>query len=185
MSWTIKHPHQANEDRHEIFVELVSGRYPDMGIYPNEMAGLQQYLDDLGVRKFTAKELARCKYPEKYADDLVGGKYLLPQPDWWPRAGAAALVLDRCRENTAAIRIAHWWRPVSYNRAVGGESGSDHITACAVDADFESPRDLKVAMARVIDPMFDTGLFEMSIGTGRTRLHLGMFAGRGQRRWTY
>ena len=174
---------------HVAFTHLVSGRLVDHVVYEPTPDGFAHYLEDLGIAHFSAAEFTRVRYPQ-WAPTPI----LLPKRDWWPRAGALALVLELCRTacGNRPIAIAHWWRPFDYNRMVtrtkskpDGTKHSDHIGAYAVDADFESVAAKNAALAKVIQPMYSTGLFEMSIGEGTRRLHIGLYAGRGQRRWKY
>ena len=179
-------------NKHEHFIGIV-GRYAQLPSAGN-IHGLESYFRAIGVSpKFSAYEFVKVRRPQHLSTELrlVLPKHdgletiLLPDSSWWPRIGALALLASRMRIHTGPIVPFHTWRPESYNEAVGGSTQSDHLGAYATDFDFATKNDRIIAYKHVIEPLLDTELFEMSVGVGTKRIHVGLFAGRGQREWGY
>jgi hypothetical protein len=157
----------------------------------NPVVDLQCYLDRLGVKHFTAYELARPRYPDRIDRDemrrvSMDRELLIPAAERWPRLGALALAAERARVITGEpIFIRHAWRPLVYNQKCGGAPMSDHLSATALDLDFKRVHSLMEAVDDLFGPMYHTGMFGMSLGLGKTVLHVGLWSPRGQRRWFY
>lgn len=184
-------------DRHSgLACALSDGVIRDPLDYDHSVRSFNAYLIDHGVQHFTGQEFCRVRHPSKIhlADDALkeGGKfYFLPRNEWWPRGLVCALVVDRARQAIGRpISLANWYRPAAnYNKAVGGAPKSGHVRAYSVDVDFQTANDHDFAYKRIIEPMYRTRLFGMSVGRGLTRMHLGFWdepvSRKGQRQWSY
>lgn len=176
-------------DRHFAATVLLSGKAVDPHDFPCSVDGLTGYLRALGCPHFSGPEIADP--PKRWAELARrvlrerGGSLLLAR--WaWPRTGSIVCPLERCRVLIREpIDVAWHWRPAELNASVGGAAGSDHVEATAIDVDFRSARGMSVSLARVLEPMYRSGLLRLSMGIGRRRLHLGVLSSRGQRRWSY
>lgn len=147
------------------------------------VTGLGRFLAAQGVKSFSAKVCCAAHRPLLCAS-LYGSPYLLGPRDSWTKLAYILLLLESCRDSTGPIRITSWYRPASYNKAVGGASGSDHLTASAVDAHFSSILTRKKAQA-VIEEAYKDPHNCISLGVGTAMLHVGAFSPLGHRRWAY
>ena len=85
------------------------------------------------------------------------------------------------------MTIRNWWRPEDYNRQPGvdGASGSDHITATALDLDYASPSLRAKAEEFLRSLQARTPWLNMSLGLGASTTHVGLLSPRGHRQWFY
>lgn len=150
---------------------------------------LQHYLDGWDVRHFTAVEITTPHQPWKareagYVTD--GEPLLLPPRSEWIKAAVLCLLADRMRDAARGpVTCRNWWRPASYNQAVGGAPASDHITCAGMDFDFRTVLARRRGQA-VAERFYALGdVFRLSLGAGRRTLHVGAFSPAGHRRWKY
>jgi hypothetical protein len=154
--------------------------------YRATTAGLQQYLRDSGVRRFTAERLTRPNHADiarKY-----GFENFVPTQQWWPRGAALALLaeaLEKAIEEPITIR--NWWRPDRYNRdpRVRGAARSDHVTAHAIDIDYRSEKAAHRAQQWLEQLARTNAWLRLSLGFGPTTTHVGIDSPLGSRRWRY
>lgn len=155
------------------------------GIHRQKTAheALEMWLDDEGPRYFSVNEVTRPNQRGKARD--CGWEYLVPPMHLWPWVGLVLRVADILRESVGrSVRLRNLWRPHGYNEAVGGASKGDHPDACGVDLDFSSHQDQRVAEG-VLRSLYDIHELQLSVGLGRTSLHVGVLSQRGRRRWFY
>ena len=154
--------------------------------YRATTAGLQQYLRDSGVRKFSAERLTRPNHVDvarKY-----GYENFVPRKQWWPRGAALGLLAEALeKEIGEPVTIRNWWRPDRYNRdpQVRGASRSDHLTAHAVDIDYRSEKSARRAQEWLEQLARKNPWLRLSLGFGPTTTHVGIDSPLGGRRWTY
>ena len=152
--------------------------------YPVTLEGFQRFLDDTGVAHFSATEMLRPHKPD--IARRLGYETLLPPHAWWPRGAALALLADELRRLVAEpVFMRNWWRPVSYNREVGGAADSDHVTAHGVDLDYRSAGSRRRAEARLRDLYDGDEALEMSLGLGNVTTHVGLLSPGRKRDWFY
>jgi hypothetical protein len=146
-------------------------------------AGLQTYLDNSGIKYFSAKELMT---PHEESDALKCGlENLLPHQCIWPAGVAMLSIFDKIRELIGGpILFRNWWRPTCYNELVAGAKSSDHLLAKSMDLDFKSPHDRAVAQKFVCEELWKKGV-NVQVGIGCTSLHIGLGSPRGKRFWPY
>lgn len=168
--------------KHEAITALF-GQWNAVTVYPETVAGLQQFLTDSNILHFSAKELT--------SNRNLPNAVLLPTRIWWYRAAAPCLILEKCRAITGdPVDLRYWWRPTTFtgidvNKISGGSPKSDHITSHAVDVDFRSEHHLRDALEVILIPLFKLKSFGLSLGVGKVRLHLGVHSPLGQRGWLY
>lgn len=154
--------------------------------YPVTQEGFQRYLNHTGVAHFSATEMLRPHKPD--IARRLGYDTLLPPHAWWPRGAALALLADELRRLVAEpVDMRNWWRPVSYNREVGGAADSDHVTAHGIDLDYRSADSRRRAETRLRD-LFDEEEaleLEMSLGLGNVTTHVGLLSPGRRRDWFY
>ena len=99
---------------------------------------LQKKLDAAGVRHFTASELLRIRHPAKARDVGITSKTFPASESIQDRLVEVALLADRLRCALGQpITVLNGYRPRSYNKAVGGSSGSQHIYGRGMDLTCE------------------------------------------------
>lgn len=171
---------------HEAAVYVLCGRPPPaLTNSDRTMVALQDYLNYAGVKFFTAKEMV-TPHNMQVAESL-GFVMLIPKPEDYHKGVALALLADRLREVVKGpIKMRNWYRPSTppYNAMVGGASESDHVTACAVDLDFQGRFARSKAESYLLS-LYDKKLFDLSLGLGARSIHVGMYSPKGQRKWTY
>ncbi len=141
------------------------------------------WFGQLGVVYFSADEVTTPNH-RGLARDL-GWEYLVPPVQLWPWVALVVRVSDLLRESVGrAVRMRNLWRPLNYNEAVRGSPRGDHPDACGVDLDFSSHEDQRVAEG-VIRSLYPRAELQLSVGLGRTSLHVGVLSLRGHRRWFY
>lgn len=156
--------------------------------FPETVEGLQLYLTAGGVRYFNAFELVTPHHRD-LAHVLGYDVFLLPR-QMWPMTLGMALCADALRsEARGPVKARNTWRPRKYNCKVTSAIHSDHVWGCGWDLDFASWTARRRA-SRVVQAWWDSGLLQVSVGTGRRTIHLGLFAPQTlkigkQRRWTY
>ena len=161
-------------------------RVSQMQKYGGTAAGLQQYLRDSGVRRFTAEQLTRPHQPD------VARKYgyasFVPKKEWWARGAALALLAEDLEKAIGErVTIRNWWRPQAYNRdpRVKGAARSDHVSAHAVDIDYRSKESARRAQKWLEELARTRGFLRLSLGFGPITTHVGIDSPLGSRRWTY
>jgi len=183
--------------------QLLTGRWYRSGVdmQNNTAASFMEYLESNGIKHFLGDfEPLRPHQPSK----LPTGTLLLPPPIAWPIGLLLAAIGDMLREKHGPIHWRNWWRPLDYNKHVGGAKpkppklGSDHIYACAADFDFLPGRPLHIrkraAMAArkgILRDLHKSRIIPTSIGWGSYFHHVGVFApetlrlGNPCRTWRY
>lgn len=163
--------------------------------------GAESYARAHGAMHFSGAEICTPRdsalwlrlYPQSACDAITRIPVALPARCYWPRWIAPLVLAQELRELIdEPIHLAHGWRPPEYNRAVRGEPGSDHLSACAWDLDVESARAAELCRKRLAE-LYVGGRLGLSIGwhSGpRKRFHVGVLApatvARGrQRDWDY
>jgi chromosome segregation ATPase len=176
--------------------ELIS---PFNSKYDSTVEGFQKYLEDSGVQYFNAKELSLTGSTGPASNKVLQEceiPNLLPSKGCWIRGVALAKLSDSFREHLKKpIIVGSWWRPLCYNKGIGGAVASDHISATALDLSLiKSVRREKVVkfvcenfwkddsfgLARPQDRQLD-----ISVGIGDTMLHIGVMTPRKRRHWLY
>jgi len=163
---------------------LFGGSVVDPMTHNETIAAFGEYLDQSGVRHFTARELC---FPHRIEIAHKLGIYtFLPERLWWPRGAALALLADKIRDHLGEpVRCRNWYRPPEYNAVVGGAKRSDHLTAHAFDLDYRSGS-ARTKAADLLDELDrDYPWLALSIGTGAAFHHVGIMSPMGRRRWAY
>lgn len=143
-------------------------------------------VETLQLKHFTYDELTtkfknanRCKQP-------------IPLEQYWPHSALCLVIAERCRAvGEKPIWIKYAYRNSDFNLLVGGARNSDH-TKFALDLVFQGDSTLAFkardkALDCVIEPLYTLALVELSygVGTAEPMIHVGVFCGRGHRRWRY
>jgi hypothetical protein len=171
---------------HERAIRYFGGKVVPVAPFAASVQGLQRYLRASGVRRITAAELTAPHHPD--IADKYGYKAFLPDREWWPRGAALALAAERIQRVTGRrLRIRNWWRPQPYNldEVVGGASGSDHVTATAVDIDYPSIASCQRATTWLRSLARRQPWLQLSLGVGPTVTHVGIASPHGAREWQY
>lgn len=175
------------QDRHCCALTLMTGVAVDPYRYPCDLSGLSGYLKTNGVRNFSAVELC-TPWREELARELYPktAGVVLPARWVWPRGALVAVLLQRIRDYiNEPIEVLYWARPPKLNSAVKGAPKSDHLEGTGMDVKFRSARGITTAIGHILDPIYRTGLLQLSLGVGRRRMHIGALSSGGQRRWGY
>jgi hypothetical protein len=184
---------------HAFLIEHFGGTVVDAMAYSDDLAGFQQYLDDVGVQYFSANEITTPNNPT--AAQMCGYDILLPDPSWWEKIGALALLADELRALVGEpVFMRNWWRPPCYNELVGGAAGGDHPDADAVDLDFLSAGSRALAQGYLCEQYWAQDIvppeaiapgsdldprLNLSVGMGGATLHVGLLSVNGRRFWFY
>lgn len=145
--------------------------------------GLQTYLDNVGIRYFSAPEIMT---PNNEAEAIKCGlDNLIPPKCIWANGGALLSIFERIRELIAGpIMFRNWWRPACYNSLVDGAKASDHLLAKSFDIDFRKPHDRAVAQKFLCEQLWKKGE-NVQVGIGCSSLHIGLASPKGKRFWVY
>jgi hypothetical protein len=176
----------APADVHERAIRNFGGKVVAPSSYAPSEAGFASYLRASGLRSISGAALTRPHQPR--VAEKHGYKVFLPVQAWWPRAAALALVAEKIEDLIGGhVRIRNWWRPQPYNldKTVGGKPRSDHVTAHAIDIDYDS----EASCARATRWLRELGKKErwlrLSLGTGPLVTHVGIDSPVGAREWRY
>ena len=124
-------------NKFEKIIDRFNKKVVDPMNFEMTMEGYQEYLDAMGIKFVSAKEM--CTPHNASVASELGYNAFVPQRDWWARGGALAALFDHLRADLGKpIVVRNWWRPEDYNKKVGGAKASDHIGAYAFDMDFKS-----------------------------------------------
>lgn len=167
------------------WLKLISkfgGKIKSASHYPNTPDGFARYMFDTGVTEYDPIVMIT---PE--STDIAkkcGVKFLLPAQTSWARAAAISLWA------TAMIPVAgekpniiSWYREPCYNKAIGGASSSDHMSARSMDIDFSTAEPRRKAQKWLCQ--FWNSSLNMQVGLGDSVIHLGSQSPRGKRNWYY
>lgn len=147
---------------------------------------LQNYLEDLGVEHFSAKEILKPWHPD-IAKDLGWEDGLIMPPFHSLHLGIIpVLIADQLRSELGfPILCANWYRPDPYNTKVSSSSeNSDHVSALAVDLQTNTMEEKK-KLLEAASELYENSLF-MSLGNYKSkRLHIGYATQLGRRRWDH
>jgi hypothetical protein len=173
-------------DVHERAIRYFGGKVVAPTKYAASEAGFASYLRDTGLSSISAADLTDPHHPrvaEKY-----GYKVFLPVQAWWPRAAALGLVAQQIEKLIGQqVRIRNWWRPQPYNldKTVGGAPRSDHVTAHAIDIDYQSVASCARAIEWLRELRVKQRWLRLSLGTGPLVTHVGIDSPVGSREWVY
>jgi len=124
-------------------------------------AGFQHFVDGLGLRYFSARELLFLGGSNE--SGTCAGLNDLPPEALWPNIAKTARMLDEIRHRLGySVTILSGYRSPDYNRCIGGEAGSLHMRFNAID--FVGSKDnsrtwWEVAKSvRLSDPDFKGGI---------------------------
>jgi len=151
-------------------------------------SGLTYYLREVGVLFTNGREVTTPNHPDK-AEALGYDFFILPNTMWLVY-GVQLTVFDRLRRvANSPVRIRNVWRPRDYNLKVSSAPYSDHVWGCGMDLDFKTLFARRRA-SKLVQSFWATEAFQLSVGTGRRTIHLGMFAPQTlkmgkQRQWKY
>jgi hypothetical protein len=170
----------------ENYNRLISN-FKNNSLSPNEFDhsedGLQRFLDQTGIKHFSAKEITLPHSDEGAAN--CGVTELVPPQCIWKNAAAVLTVMDQAREEIQApITFRNWWRPACYNSLVGGAKESDHLLSKAFDFDFNNSKERAIAQKIICEKLWKKNE-NIQIGIGCTSLHVGLGSPKGKRYWTY
>ncbi|MCO5141945.1 MAG: D-Ala-D-Ala carboxypeptidase family metallohydrolase [Oligoflexia bacterium] len=158
------------------------GRVKDESAYANTVSGFKAYLRDSGASSARADEMSIPA--NSSAAKKCGISNMLPDRCAWIRGAAFALWADKLAKiSGGATKIRNWYRPKCYNSAVGGASGSDHLTARSIDLYFTSSSKRRTAQNNLCSVWNSSR--NIQVGLGGTMLHIGFESPRGKRFWTY
>lgn len=182
---------------HSFLISYLGGVDVDPHGFEPTAEGFQDYLDQVGVVFFSAREYVTPHNPAVAA--RCGFDELLPERGWWRRGAVLGLMADELRDLVdEPVYLRNWWRPDCYNEGVGGAAGGDHPDADAVDLDFRSSRSRADAQRYLCELYWSQDLLEdheiepdvdarlnLSVGLGGQTIHLGVLSQRGRRYWKY
>ncbi|BBM85965.1 D-Ala-D-Ala carboxypeptidase family metallohydrolase [Candidatus Uabimicrobium amorphum] len=176
-------PASVRANTFENAIRQLGGSAVKSTMFPKTVDGFQMYLDAVGVRYFSAREMTRPNHPDKAKQ--CGFDNFLPPHEDWPKGAALALLADKMRALVnEPVKMRNWWRPSCYNSKVGGAKGSDHVQAFAVDLDFRSAQSRAKAQAYLCQNYW-SGDLQLSVGLGGVTIHLGILSPKGKRSWKY
>ncbi|WP_372366053.1 D-Ala-D-Ala carboxypeptidase family metallohydrolase [Candidatus Uabimicrobium sp. HlEnr_7] len=176
-------PATISANSFENVIRKLGGSVVKPTMFPKTVDGFQMYLDAVGVRYFSAKEMTRPNHPDIARQ--CGFNNLLPSHGDWAKGAALALLADKLRALVnEPVKMRNWWRPSCYNEKVGGAKGSDHVQAFAVDLDFRSAKSRAKAQGYLCANYWSSDL-QLSIGLGGVTIHLGILSPKGKRNWKY
>lgn len=171
-------------------LELFGYRTPSPDRYQKSIKDLQRYLDDVGIKNFSAKEIATPYHPDIAKKQGWSDGLLIPPPACWPHGAACLAIAEKIRTMTGRpLLCANWYRPDPYNAAVAGSSAQgDHPSATAIDIQFTgSSADVRAARAIAVPYLQDLYRKELFLALGlygdERRIHIGVCTGMGKRKW--
>lgn len=168
---------------YEKIIERFGKTNVDAKTFARSEEGLQDYIDQSGIRYFSAHEISRPNN-EKSAV-TCGLQGLIPPQCIWANGMALMTISEKIRELIAGpIIFRNWYRPTCYNSLVDGAKGSDHLLAKSFDIDFRKPQDRAVAQKFLCDELWKKGE-NIQVGIGCSSLHIGLGSPRGKRFWLY
>lgn len=178
---TFVEPFGENQNWNAIVLEF-GGQLRTPSSYKADANGFRQFMIDSGVTEYDPIDIITPPSPD--IAKKCGVKYLLPARSEWTKGAAITL----WAESIALVAgekptILNWYRTPCYNKAVGGVSGSDHISARSADLDFQYDTSRRRAQNWLCK--YWKSSLNMQIGLGASVIHLGAQSPRGKRNWFY
>ncbi len=192
---------------------LSLGGYPVSAyssIYKQNYEGYNKFLDDSGIRNFSAEEISKSNH----ADVLkkCGIRNLMPPRACWTRSAVLLLMAEKIRAHLGhPISVEALYRSKCYNKEFynkirgtkdSKEVNSDHVLARAIDLSYKtnSKFDKMKVRKKVQRYICEQFWFDidynsltnflayqpnLSAGFGTTRIHFGFDSPKGRRAWSY
>lgn len=175
-------PSSSESQRWQEMIQKFRGKVVNTSAFNSNAQGFQSFLLASGVRKYDASDLI-APY-NKSAAKKCGYDVLLPGKEDWQKGAALALWAEDLAAFAGELPvIRNWYRPSCYNSAVGGASKSDHLTARAIDMDFDTATARRKAQKELCRAWNSS--LNMQIGLGGQSIHLGAESPLGKRNWYY
>jgi len=131
---------------------------------PNERE-YKQFLAGLGLRYFRPEEIIR-----PHRNIRKGVQNTIPPKELWSEMESTLKVADELRHRLGArVTVLSGYRSMSYNRAVGGASRSQHTRNRALDLKFSCSSD---EAFQVATEMREEGFFHGGIGWYPSFVHV-------------
>ncbi len=173
--------------------------------YSDDIIGFDKYLDDSGIKHFSAKEVAESGRASILKKCKM--KNLLPPKGCWVRSAVLLLMAEKIRSHIGRpILVTSHYRNKCYNKGLyealdKKEVNSDHLLARSIDLSVNDSRIGKIEVRRKIqsylcdnfwfdryyNSIFNYYPYEpnISAGFGTTQIHLGLDSPKGKRAWSY
>jgi len=175
-------------------VQKLGGKIKDPSIYKKTMSGLQDFLNETGIKNFTAYEISHPGNMKRAKS--CGIKNLIPPRGCWLRTAALSLLAENIRnELKQKVKINSHYRTKCYNKKLGGSKRSEHLEARSIDLSYQSPEFRKIAMNYMCKNFWKDDVFGLtgiknsklnfSIGIGYKYTHIGLGSKNGRRYWLY
>lgn len=174
-------------------VKSLGGVVLDLDEYENDEVDFQKFLSDSGVRNTSAYDIANAGTRKTMNSCKI--KNMIPPKSCWYRSLTLSLLKDKMEEQTGVTTtLTSHYRSPCYNEGLGGAKKSDHITAKAMDISMGTQEKRHDIEKFVCDKLWKENYFtggetdtfaNISIGLGKTFIHLGIDSTSGRRHWVY
>ncbi len=173
--------------------------------YTEDLLGFDKYLDDSGIKHFSAKEVAQSGRTSILKQCKI--ENLLPPKACWVRSTVLLLMAEKIRAHLGRpLSVTSHFRSSCYNKGLykaldKEEVNSDHLLARAIDLSVTGTQVEKVEVRKKIqtylcdefwfdryfNSIFSYYPYEsnVSAGFGTTQIHLGLDSPKGKRSWSY
>lgn len=175
-------------------IETLGGQVLGLENYEEGVIGLTKFLRDSGLMDINAVDFADAGTKSKMTKCKV--KDLVPPKSCWYRTLTFGLLMEKIEVETGVkTKLTSHYRNKCYNKLVKGKSRSDHIAAKAVDISLGSQENRYKVEQFICNQMWKENYFlgtsdkssmsNISIGLGKTFIHLGIDSVHGRRHWLY
>ena len=157
----------VNEDE----IMLAPGSYVIAEATQVTLGEMQDWLDDLGITKFSAREVGYLGGSHNSPGAACFGKNELPPKSKWKNMEPTILALETFRLQVGApMGISSAYRNEAYNSCISGATNSEHKKFTAID--FSSPSMDARDLGKALRIFRDNGGFKGGIGIYNTFVHI-------------
>lgn len=157
----------VNEDE----IILAPGSYIIAEATQVTLGEMQDWLDSLGVTKFSASEVGYLGGSHNSPGTACFDKNALPPKSMWRAMEPTILALEKFRLQVGVpMRISSAYRNVAYNSCINGAANSLHKEFNAID--FSAPSMDARDLGKALRIFRDSGEFKGGIGIYNTFVHI-------------
>ncbi|WP_372655846.1 D-Ala-D-Ala carboxypeptidase family metallohydrolase [Halobacteriovorax sp.] len=174
-------------------IKSLGGNVLDLDEYGADEVEFQKFLTDSGVQSMSAMDIANSG--TKSTMKSCNEKNMIPPKSCWYRSLAFSLLKDKIEDETGVnTTLTSHYRSSCYNNKLGGAKKSDHISAKAMDFSMGNQENRHQVEKFICDKLWKENYFmdsetealsNVSIGLGKTYIHLGLDSTHGRRHWVY
>lgn len=174
-------------------VRSLGGSVIDLNEFENDEVGFQKFLSESGVQRTSAMDIANSGTRSTMKSCKMNN--MIPPKACWYRSLTISLLKEKIEDVTGIdTKLTSHYRSSCYNEKLGGAKRSDHLGAKAMDIAMGSQENRYQVEKYICEKLWKENYFiqdsndslaNVSIGLGKTFIHLGIDSTHGRRHWLY